>query len=123
MVVFEFIVPPAARVPAPHYHEQVDEVVYGLDGELTFSVDGRPNRIGPGDRCFVPRGVVHGFANAGTVAARALAVLTPALIGPVAFRDMAALLAAGGPPDPAALAAVMRPHGLVAVPPPAKSGE
>ena len=27
VVVFEFVVPPNARVPAPHYHREVDEVV------------------------------------------------------------------------------------------------
>lgn len=54
MVVFEFTVPPAARVPAPHYHEHVDEMVYGLDSELTFTVDGMPHRIGIRDRCFRP---------------------------------------------------------------------
>jgi quercetin dioxygenase-like cupin family protein len=24
--MFEFLVPPGARVPAPHYHEHVDEI-------------------------------------------------------------------------------------------------
>jgi hypothetical protein len=27
VVVFEFVVPPNARVPAPHYHREVDEMV------------------------------------------------------------------------------------------------
>ena len=115
--VFEFLVPPGARVPAPHYHEQVDEVAYGLEGVLTFTVDGRSARIGPGDRCFIPRGAVHHFVNAGAEPTRTLSVLTPASIGPAYFRDMAALLAAGGPPDPARVAEVMRRHGLIVVPP------
>ena len=29
MEVFGFLVPPRARVPAPHYHEAVDKLVYG----------------------------------------------------------------------------------------------
>jgi quercetin dioxygenase-like cupin family protein len=115
--VFEFLVPPGARVPAPHYHEEVDEVAYGLEGVLTFTVAGRANRIGPGDRCFIPRGAVHHFVNDGAEPTRTLSVLTPATIGPPYFRDMAALLAAGGPPDPARVAEVMRRHGLVVVPP------
>ena len=114
--VFEFVVPPGARVPAPHYHEHVDEVAYGLEGVLTFTVDGREHRLGPGDRCFVPRGAVHHFVNAGAEPTRTLSVLTPALIGPGYFRDLAALLA-GGPPDPARVAEVMRRHGLIVVPP------
>ena len=44
----------------------VDEAIYGLEGVLTFTVDGRGVRIGPGDRCFVPRGAVHHFVNAGS---------------------------------------------------------
>jgi quercetin dioxygenase-like cupin family protein len=115
--MFEFLVAPGAKVPVPHYHEQFDEVVYGLEGVLTFSVDGRSAQIGPGDRCFVPRGAVHHFINAGPEPTRTLAVLTPALIGPAYFRDMAALLSGGGPPDPAKAAEVMRRHGLIAIPP------
>ena len=33
------------------------------------------------------------------------------------FEDMAEIVAAGGPPDPAALGAVMRRHGLTPAPP------
>jgi quercetin dioxygenase-like cupin family protein len=117
MAMFEFLVPPGAKVPAPHYHEQVDEAIYGLEGMLTFTVDGRGLPIGPGDRCFVPRGVVHHFVNAGSAPTRTLAVLTPALIGPAYFREMVAVLAGGGPPDPARVAEVMRRHGLIVVPP------
>jgi quercetin dioxygenase-like cupin family protein len=116
MSMFEFIVPPGTKVPAPHYHQHVDEACYGLAGVLTFTIDGHAHQIGPGDQCFVPRGVVHHFVNAGTVPTRALAVLTPASIGAACFREMAALLASG-PPDPIQLAEVMRCHGLIAVPP------
>lgn len=120
MSMFEFLVPPGARVPSPHYHEEVDEAAYGLEGELTFTVAGRAERLGPGDRCFIPRGAVHHFVNEGTVPTRTLSVLTPATIGPAYFRDVAALLATGGPPDPARLAEVMRQHGLIVVPPDAR---
>ena len=115
LAMFEFLVQPGARVPAPHYHEQVDEIVYGIEGVLTFTVDGQKNEIGPGDRCFVPRGVVHHFFNTGTEMTRTLAVLTPARIGPAYFRELAALLVAG-PPDPALVSEVMHRHGLIPVP-------
>ena len=32
LVMFEFMVPPGARVPEPHYHEAVDEVIYNQKG-------------------------------------------------------------------------------------------
>ena len=51
------------------------------------------------------------------IQSRRLAVLTPALIGPAYFREMVAVLAGGGPPDPARVAEVMRRHGLIVVPP------
>jgi quercetin dioxygenase-like cupin family protein len=116
IAMFEFVVQPGARVPAPHYHDEFDEIAYGLEGVLTFTVDGEPMEIGPGDRRFIPRGAVHHFVNSGTVPSRTLAVLTPARIGPAYFRDIAALLASG-PPDPAVMAETMRRHGLIVVPP------
>lgn len=115
LTMFEFLVQPGARVPAPHYHEYIDEVIYGLEGVLTFTVDGKRIELGPGDHCFVPCGAVHHFLNAGQEPTRALSVITPGRIGPAYFRDMAALLA-GGAPDPAAIAQVMLQHGLVVVP-------
>jgi len=115
LVLFELLVPPGARVPAPHYHERVEETAYGLEGVLDLTVAGRRLEIGPGDRCFIPRGVVHQFLNAGLKPSRTLFVLSPALIGPAYFRDLAALLAKG-PLDPAQMAEVMRRHGLIVVP-------
>jgi quercetin dioxygenase-like cupin family protein len=115
LCLFEFLVPPGARVPAPHYHEHVDEIAYGLEGVLTFTVSGQSLALGPGERCFIPRGAVHHFVNTGAQTTRTLAVLSPALIGPAYFREMAALVA-GGPPDPSQVAEVMRRHGLIVVP-------
>jgi hypothetical protein len=53
---------------------------------------------------------VHRFENRGDVDARALAIVTPGVLGPEYFREIAAVLAAasGGPPDQGALAGVMR---------------
>lgn len=113
--VFEFVVPAGAKVPAPHHHLAFDELVYGLEGSLTFVVDGKATLLQPGDQCFVPRGSVHHFVNEGTTTTRALSVITPALLGPAYFRDLAALLGSG-PPNPVKVAEVMMNHGLVAVP-------
>ena len=66
-----------------------------------------------GDRCFSPRGLVHSFANGGDVPVRVLSVFTPALIGPDYFREVAAILDAGGPPDFTKVRAVMEKYGLV----------
>ncbi len=111
--MFEFSVPAAAKVPIPHYHEHYDETIYGLTGTMTFTVDGKPIDIYPGETCFIPRGVVHGFNNLGQEEAKSLAVITPALLGPIFFKEMAEVINAGGPPDIEKLKSIMLKHGLV----------
>lgn len=118
LAAFEFSVPAGAKVPAPHSHEHYDETIYGLEGVLTFTVNGRPMDIAAGETCFIPRGAVHGFNNLKSANAKALAVVTPALIGPEFFREMAAIVNAGGPPDVEKIKAVMAKHGLVPSLPP-----
>jgi hypothetical protein len=61
--------------------------IYGIEGIITFTLEGRKIEIGPGEALCIPRGAV-----------REIAVVAKA--------------AAGGPPDPVALAEVMRRHGL-----------
>jgi quercetin dioxygenase-like cupin family protein len=117
VAMFEFTVPVGARVPVPHSHERYDETIYGVEGVLTFTVAGKPVDIGPGETCFIPRGVVHGFNNLKQTDAKGLAVITPALLGPDFFRETAAIVNAGGPPDLEKVKAVMAKHGLVPAPP------
>ena len=113
VAMFEFAVPVGAKVPLPHYHKQYDETIYGVEGVMTFTVEGKPVDLGPVDSCFIPRGAVHGFHNLKQTDAKALAIVTPALIGPDYFRETAAIVNAGGPPDVEKLKAVMLKHGLV----------
>ncbi len=119
VAMFEFTVPAGARVPMPHSHERYDETIYGVEGVITFSVEGKTVPVGPGESCFIPRGAVHGFNNLGSTDAKALAVITPALLGPDFFKEAAVLANAGGPPDLEKLRAVMLKHGLVPARPPA----
>ena len=121
VAMFEFIVPVGARVPLPHSHKAYDETIYGVEGVITFTVDGKAVHISPGDSCFIPRGAVHGFNNLKQVDAKALAVVTPALLGPAFFKETATIVNAGGPPDLEKLKAVLAKHGLVAITPPVAS--
>jgi quercetin dioxygenase-like cupin family protein len=118
VAVFEFDVPVAAQVAAAHSHDGYEETIYGLEGVLTWTLAGTPIDVGPGEALCIPRGVVHRFDNLGDVDARALAIVTPGILGPGYFRDVAAILdaAAGGPPDFAAVGAVMLRHGLTPAP-------
>jgi quercetin dioxygenase-like cupin family protein len=113
VAMFEFTVPAGAKVPLPHSHEHYDETVYGVEGVVRFTVEGKPVDIGPGESCFIPRGAVHGFDNLKQTDAKALAVITPALLGREFFKEAAAIVNAGGPPDVEKLRAVMAKHGLV----------
>jgi quercetin dioxygenase-like cupin family protein len=116
--VFEVEVPVGAKVPLPHSHDGFEETIYGLAGSLTWTIDGVPVEIGPGDAVCIPRGAVHGFANRNEVDARALCIASPGVFGPDFFREVGAVIAAAaGPPDPAALAEVMQRHGLTPVVP------
>jgi quercetin dioxygenase-like cupin family protein len=44
-----------------HQHNNDDEVVYVLDGELLVHINGREHRVGKGGLFFAPRGVAHAF--------------------------------------------------------------
>ncbi|MGH9805690.1 MAG: cupin domain-containing protein, partial [Terriglobia bacterium] len=70
----------------------------------------------PGQSMHTPRGTAHAFSNPFGGVARALIILSPD-IGAQYFRDVAAVANAGGPPDKAALVAVMSRYGLVPAPP------
>ena len=98
LVMFETTVPPNARVPAPHYHRDVYEVIYGLEGILTFTLAGEKHEIGPGESLLVPRGSVHGFENPHAATARVLSVLTPGSIGRRYFEAVAAAVNVPGNP-------------------------
>src|SRR3954454_16542949 len=112
VAVFEFDVPAGTSVAAGHSHDGYEETIYGLEGVLTWTVEGTPTDVGPGDALCIPRGAVHDFDNTRDVDARALAIVTPGILGPDYSREVAAILeaAGGGPPDYAALGEVMRSH-------------
>jgi quercetin dioxygenase-like cupin family protein len=117
VAMFEFTVPVGARVPIAHSHKNYGETIYGVEGVVTFTVNGKAVNIGPGESHFIPRGAVHGFNNLGQTDAKALAVVTPALLGPDFFRETAAIVNVSGPPDVEKLKAVLAKHGLVPAPP------
>ena len=119
VALFELTVPAAQKLAAPaHSHDHYEETIYGISGVLTWTVNGKPIDVGPGQALCIPRGAVHRFDNRGTEGAKALCAITPAAIGPQYFRESADVLnaAAGGPPDRAKMADIMRRHGLTPAP-------
>jgi quercetin dioxygenase-like cupin family protein len=119
VALFELTVPAAQRLAGPaHSHDRYEETIYGIEGVLTWAVDGTPIEVGPGQALCVPRGAVHRFDNHGNQDAKALCAITPAAIGPQFFRESADVInaAAGGPPDRVKMAEIMRRHGLTPAP-------
>jgi uncharacterized cupin superfamily protein len=110
--IFELTVPPASNVPPPHSHSNNEELVYVLEGTLRYRVGSDMRDLTPGQSMHTPRGTVHAFSNPFDCSARALIILSPD-IGAQYFKDVAAVVNAGGPPDNAALVAVMSRYGLV----------
>jgi quercetin dioxygenase-like cupin family protein len=120
VAVFELTVPGAQRLAAPaHRHDHYEETVYGLEGVLTWTADGKAIEVGPGQALCIPRGAVHRFDNHGSRDAKALCVVSPAAIGPAYFRESAEVInAAGGrSPDRVRMGEIMKRHGLTPVPP------
>jgi quercetin dioxygenase-like cupin family protein len=121
--VFEFVVPRGQKLAAPaHKNNAYEEILYGIEGVLTWTVGGTPIEVGPGQALCIPRGVVHRFDNLGSEDAKQLAFISPAIMGPAYFRDAAEVInaAVDGPPDRVKMTEVFRRHGMtVAEPPPA----
>jgi quercetin dioxygenase-like cupin family protein len=119
--VFEVFVPVGQKLAAPaHKNDAYEEVLYGVKGVLTWTVDGTPIEVGPGQALCIPRGAVHRFDNFGSEDVKQLAVITPAIMGPAYFREAAEVIGApgGGPPDRAKMMDVFRRHGMTLGPPP-----
>ena len=112
MGAFEMRVPPGSNVPPPHSHSANEELVYVLEGTLRYTVGSETRDLQPGDSMATPRGVVHAFSNPHGAVARARVINTPD-IGVQYFREVRAIVDAGGPPDKAALMATMQRFGLV----------
>ena len=106
MGVFELTVLPGSNVPPPHSHSNNEEIVYVLEGTLRYSVGPESRDLTPGQTMHTPKGVVHGFSNPFDAPARALIALSPD-IELQYFKDVAAVVNMGGPPDKAAMVAVM----------------
>lgn len=120
VAAFELMVPAGQKLPAPtHSHDHYEETIYGIEGVMTWTVDGKQIDVGPGQALCIARGAVHRFDNNGTRDVKALCVITPAKLGPQYFREAFAELNAAAGGHRAKMGEIMRRHGLTpAAPPP-----
>lgn len=72
--LLESELPPGGGFRVPHWHEDLDEVFYVLEGEIEYLLDGGWRRATAGTTVFIPAGTVHAFRNASRLPARHLAV-------------------------------------------------
>ena len=63
--------------PVPHIQTREHEGFYVLDGEITFTVDGKEIVAKPGTIVNVPPNVIHSFKNKTNVLAKMLIILAP----------------------------------------------
>ena len=120
MSVFEVRVRAGQKLPAPaHKNDAYEEILYGVEGVLTWTVDGTPIEVGPGQALCIPRGAVHRFDNFGHEDAKQLCLISPPVMGPEYFREASAAIGAtaGGPPDRAKMTEIFRRHGMTAAAP------
>ena len=112
LTMFEMHLLPEGRMPVPHHHRDWEETIYGLTGTTTWTVLGEAVEVGPGESLLIKRGIVHGFSNHTCETAVCLCILTPGVLTPAYFREIAALVESGKP-DPAKMRETMLRYGLV----------
>jgi mannose-6-phosphate isomerase-like protein (cupin superfamily) len=112
--VFEASVPRNSGMPAAHSHDGFEETIYGLDGATTWTIDGDPIEVAPGEAVCIARGQIHSFVNRGRADAKFLAIATPGLFGHAYFEEIGEILDAtpDEPPNLAAIEQAMLRHGL-----------
>ena len=107
---FELSTPPGGGPPV-HLHEGIDETFYVIEGAYEIQLGDRIHEAGPGTLLYGPRGIGHGFRNVGDAAARMLCLATPGGAETM-FEGLAELLGDDGPPDRAAVEALVARHDI-----------
>ncbi|HEY6413284.1 MAG TPA: cupin domain-containing protein [Edaphobacter sp.] len=116
--LFEMTLPPHTHMLIPHLHRDYDESIIGINGITTWTVDGKQIVLHRGEQLFIPRGAVHSYSNRHKSTARTMCILTPGLLGPEYFHDLAAAINIEGTPNMAEIGSIMARYGVVPVAPP-----
>ncbi len=116
-------IPPGGG-PPPHYHTREEESFYVLEGEITFTVDGKTVIGTPGTFVQIPRNTPHAFKNLSAAHARMLILCTPAGFDCFMAEVGVELPSPASPPVPPApdeiekLLRIAPNYGIVMLPPP-----
>lgn len=115
--LYELTLPPGSRSFVPHFNREFDETIIGMDGISHWVLNGTHSELAPGEQLFIPRGTTHSVVNLHQTAARLMVLVTPGMLGPEYFRELAAVDRLSGKPDPSKFAAVMARYGVTPVTP------
>lgn len=74
--IIDVAVGPGGRV-RPHYHREFDEEIIAVNGPIVVHAGGKEMVLQTGERCVVPRGVTHSWANATEREVRFRAINSP----------------------------------------------
>ncbi len=95
----ELLIPAHFAGPIPHAHDEFDEAIYVLRGQLQVTGD-QTLEATAGSMFTAPRGSRHGFSNLYDTAALVLGVWAPAGPALAFMREVGAALSPDTPPDP-----------------------
>jgi len=101
--LYELDLDPDQRPLRRHVHQQMEEMIIVVDGELDAVVGERQMRLHAGSTLFIPRGLPHAWANRGRSSATVLLHYTPSGQREQYFERMARLLGGSLPPTQAQL--------------------
>jgi mannose-6-phosphate isomerase-like protein (cupin superfamily) len=110
--LLEVTIAPGGSGLIPHMHPEYDEIVFGMNGTVSWTVAGKEIPIGHGDKLSIPRGTPHFFINQQSTPARMLVLHTPGLMGPQYFRELSACVDHEGTPDLDCVCSVMLRYGI-----------
>ena len=110
--MLEVIIPPLVSVIVPHIHRDYDEMILGMDGISTWTLNGEIIVLRPGEVLIIPRGSPHFFANLHDIPTRFMCLQTPGVIGPEYYREIAKHYNSETP-DVSAIGDVMDRYGVI----------
>lgn len=106
----ETTIPPYFAGPIPHAHDEFDEAIYVLTGQLQVIGDEEAQEATAGSMFTAPRGHRHGFSNPYAEAALVLGIWAPAEPALAFMEEVGAALTPGAPPDPGRMRDIYARH-------------
>lgn len=118
LTMYEYTAPPGYPGPAFHLHQDEDEAFFVLDGTLTLRAGSDTVDLGPGGFAWGPRGIPHGFGNAGDDPVRFICVVVPGNLEQMLVEIADYASSAAPTINPARMMEINRRHGLEVIGPP-----